>query len=194
MTSITVEQGLPPIEVTVLGPKGTPIPEAYVRATYTNSGLTSDCRSGEDGTALVPLLYCDKEPMALEIVARGHQAEDVGEYQPNKEHYKLLVTLPTLKSEWEQAIIPIQKSDASGSIKHPTLGNIQVSRSNFHISNKGTVSVNGSVNGWHSIVLNQKYELLMRDGTEITIRFLETNPGFSITLEHSPPKQHNCLG
>ena len=183
---------LPPIEVTVKDTTGNPIPGAHVRATYTYSGLSSDTNSAEDGTATVPLLYCDKEPMRVEAVAPGYQAETVSEYQPNREDYKLPLTLPTLKSEWEQITIPLGQSADTGSTNHPTLGSIQVIGNNFKISKQGDVSVNGSVSTRHSITLNQDYNLLMLDGTELTIRFLEHKHNFSITLEYSPPKQHSC--
>ncbi len=193
MVTPTTESSLSPIEVTVSDDMGIAIPGAHVRATYVYSGLNSDSTSAEDGTASVPLLYCDKEPMRVEAVAPGHQAESVSEYQPDREHYKLPLILPSLKSEWEQVVIPIRSGDRTGSIKHPTVGTIHISGGNFHISNRGDVSVNGSVAPWHAMALHKEYQLLWRDGTEVTIRFLEMNPGFSLTLECSPPKQHSCV-
>ena len=130
--------------------------------------------------------------MRVEAVAPGYQAETVGEYQPNKEDYKLPLTLLSLKSEWDQVTIPIRESDDGGATDHPAVGHIQVSGNNFRISSHGNVSVNGSVSTWHRINLNQDNSVLMHDGTELTVRFLEKKPKFSITLEYSPPKQHSC--
>lgn len=189
----TTKPELPPIKVTVSDDVGNPIPDAYVRATYAYSGLSSDSRSEEDGAACVPLPYCDKEPMRVEVVAEGYQAEAVGEYQPDQENYKLSIKLPSLKSEWQQIVIPVKAGDKAGSIAHPTLGTIQVSGNKFHLFNRVPVSVDGSVAPWHPIVLNKEYNLLWVDGTERTIRFLETTLGFSVTLESSPPKQHSCV-
>ena len=73
------------------------------------------------------------------------------------------------------------------------MGQLQFSRnSQFHIAHSGDVSVNGCVANWHSIAIGKDYNLLKSDGTELTVRFLESNPKFSVTLEHSPAKQHDC--
>ena len=192
MSNPSVE--LKPIEVMVKDHQGGPVSDARVRATYNYSGLSADAHGGEEGKVTVPLLYCDNEPMRIEAVAPGYQAEAVGEYQPNKESFELSLTLLPLESEWEQITIPISRSNKTGAIKHPTLGSFQINGTNFHIHRSGDVSVNGSVSTWHHINLGQKYDLLMKDGTETTIRFLEMEPQFSVTLEFSPPKQHNCVG
>ena len=189
----TSKPELPPIEVTIRDDMGNPVSSAYVRTTYAYSGLSSDSRSAEDGTASVPLLYCEKEPMRVDAVARGYQAETVGEYRPDREDYKLPLMLSSLKSEWEQTVIPLQSARKNGSIQHPSLGTIQVSGSQFQVSKPGHVSVNGSVAPWHPIDLGKDYDVLLRDGTELTMRFLEWNHGFSLTLECSPPKQHRCV-
>ncbi len=185
---------LKPIDILVKDHQGAPVSGALVRATYNYSGLSADAHGGEEGKVTVPLLYCDNEPMRIEAVARGYHAETVGEYRPNKESFKLSLTLSPLESEWEQVTIPVSGSGGSGSINHPALGSVQINGTNFHISRNGDVSVNGSVSTWHHINLGQKYDLLMKDGTETTIRFLEMNPQFSATLEFSPTKQHNCVG
>ena len=72
---------LPPIEVTIKDQAGNPITGAHVQATYTHSGLSSSGTSDQDGMATVPLLYCDNEPMRVEAVATGYQADNVGEFR-----------------------------------------------------------------------------------------------------------------
>ena len=183
---------LKPIEVVVKDPGGSGIVGAHVRATYAYSGLSSSVTTCDDGTATVPLLYCDKEPMTVEAVAPGYHVEAVDEYQPEKENFKLGLKLLPMESDWEQITVPLRASDGGGSVNHPIVGQLQISRNKFHITHKGDVSVNGCVANWHSIAIGQDYNLLKSDGTELTIRFLESNPKFSVTLEHSPAKQHDC--
>ena len=177
MVIVSKEQNLPPIEVAIINDVGNPIPDARVRLRYAYSGLSSEARSGEDGVALIPLLYCDKEPMTVEAAAHGYQTETVGEYQPDRENYKLEVRLQSLKSEWEQILIPIRAADRTGSIAHPSLGKVHINRNQFHLANRGDVSVDGSVETWHPIVVGREYNLLWDDGTERVIRFLATTPG-----------------
>ena len=43
----------------------------------------------------------------LKAVATGYQADDVGEFQPNREQFSLEMKLEELKSEWEQITIPL---------------------------------------------------------------------------------------
>ena len=192
VTKPSQDHELKPIEVVVKDPGGSGIVGAHVRATYAYSGLSSSVATSDDGTAKVPLLYCDKEPMTVEAVAPGYHAEAVNEYQPDKEHFKLGLKLRPMESDWEQITVPLSASDGGGRIKHPTVGQLQIARNQFHITHKGDVSVNGCVANWHSIAIGQDYILLKSDGTELTIRFLESNPKFSVTLEHSPAKQHDC--
>ena len=192
VTTPSLDQELRPIAVTVQDYGGTGIPEAHVRATYLNSGLSIDAVTGEKGDADVPLLYCDKEPMRVDAVAQGYHAETVSEYRPDAEGHKLLVTLEPLKSEWEQLTIPLHASNQVGSVTHPVLGHIQVSPRKFWITNGGEVSVNGRVASSHGITMDENYYLLMKDGTELTVRFLEIEPKFSVTLEFSPPRHHSC--
>lgn len=189
---VTAKPELPPVEVTVKDPTGKPIIGAHVRATYAYSGLSSSGISAADGVATISLLYCDNEPMCIEAVATSYQAENVAEYQPNREAYKLPMTLQDLKSEWEQVTIPLSLSNDSGSSDLPMAGRINVQKSSFHLSNQGDVSVNGSVQPWHQFQLAKEYNVVMRDGTAMTIRFLERTPGFSVTLEISPPWEHRC--
>ena len=182
-----------PIEVMVKDhPGGAGIAGARVRATYAYSGLSSSVTTCDDGTATVPLLYCDKEPMQVEAVAPGYHAEAVNEYQPDKEHFKLGFKLLPMESDWEQIIVPLRASDQGGSVSHAVVGQLQISGSNFHLTHNGEVSVNGCVATWHSITIGKDYDLLKPDGTELTIRFLEIGPKFSVTLEYSPPKEHHC--
>ena len=185
---------LPPIEVTIKDQAGNPITGAHVRATYTHSGLSSNGTSDQDGMATVPLLYCDNEPMRVEAVATGYQADNVGEFQPNREQFSLEMKLEELKSEWEQVTIPLNPSNDGGSTNLPTAGHIHVQRNVFRISGSDEVSVNGSVKNWHPFQIDQEYNVTMCDGTELTLRFLENQPGFSVTLEVSPPRQHRCGG
>ena len=185
---------LPPIEVTIKNQAGNPITGAHVRATYTYSGLSSSGTSDQDGMATVPLLYCDIEPMLVEAVATGYQADNVGEFQPNREQFSLEMKLEELKSEWEQVTIALNLSNNGGSANLPTTGHINVQKNIFHISGSGEVSVNGSVQTWHQFQVGQEYTVTMHDGTEMTLRFLEQQPGFSVTLEVSPPRQHRCGG
>ena len=181
-----------PIDVTIRDPGGSAIPDAHVRATYVYSGISSGATAGEDGTTSIPLPYCDKEPMHVEAVAPGYHVEAVNEYRPDKENYKLPLTLVPMKSEWDQVTVPLRASDQSGSINHPTVGRLQISHGNFHITNHGDVSVNGCVATWHSITIGKDYNLLMNDGTELSIRFLEIVSGFAVTFEHSPSRLHKC--
>ncbi len=185
-------QELRPIEVVVEDPGGEGIAGARVRATYAYSGLSSGATTCEDGSATVQLLYCDKEPMQVEAVAPGYHAEAVNEYRPDQENFKLEMKLLPLESDWEQIIVPLRASDQGGSVSHPVVGQLQISRSNFHLTHNGDVSVNGCVATWHNIAIGKDYNLLKPDGTEMTIRFLETEPKFSFTLEFSPPRRHNC--
>ena len=185
---------LPPIEVRIKDQAGNPITGAHVRATYTYSGLSSSGTSDQDGMATVPLLYCDNEPMLVEAVATGYQADNVGEFQPNREQFSLEMKLEELKSEWEQVTIPLNLSNNGGSANLPTTGHINVQKNIFHISGPSEVSVNGSVQTWHPFQVGQEYTITVHDGTEMTLRFLEQQPGFSVTLEVSPPRQHRCGG
>ena len=186
------EHQLRPIEVVVKDPGGAGIAGAFVRATYAYSGLSSSVTTCDDGTATVPLLYCDKEPMQVEAVAPGYHAEAVNEYQPDKEDFKLGLKLLPMESDWDQVTVSLGASDEGGGVNHPIVGQLQISRSNFHITHKGDVSVNGCVATWHSIAIGKDYKLLKPNGSELTIRFLEVKPRFSVTLEHSPAKQHDC--
>ena len=170
----------------------TPITGAHVRATYTHSGLGSSGTSAQDGIATVPLLYCDNEPMCVEAVATGYQADDVGEFQPNREQFSLEMKLEELKSEWEQVTIVLNSSNDGGRADLPIGGRIQIDRTNFHIQISGDVSVNGTVRTWHPFKVDDEYSVTTLDGTELTMRFLERKPGFSVTLEVSPPKPHRC--
>ena len=183
---------LPPIQVTIKDLAGNPITGAHVRATYTHSGLGSSGTSAQDGIATVPLLYCDNEPMCVEAVATGYQADDVGEFQPNREQFSLEMKLEELKSEWEQVTIVLNSSNDGGRADLPIGGRIQIDRTNFHIQISGDVSVNGTVRGWHPFKVDDEYSVTTLDGTELTMRFLERKPGFSVTLEVSPPKPHRC--
>ena len=185
---------LDPVKVKVKNPMGEPVIGAQVRATYAHSSLSSSANSAEDGVATVPLLYCDNEPMRIEAVAAGYQAETVGEFIPNKEAFILPMTLQELKSEWEQVTIPLTLSNNSGKADLPPSGRIQIDRTNFHIIMSGEVSVNGTVRTWHSFKVGDEYNIVTNDGTELTLRFLELVPGFSVTLEISPPKPHQCGG
>ena len=185
---------LPPIEVTIKNLAGNPITGAHVRATYTHSGLSSSGTSDQDGVATVPLLYCDNEPMRVEAVAIGYQSDDVGEFQPNREQFSLEMKLEELKSEWEQITIPLKPSNNRGQADLPIGGRIEIERTNFHIQISGDVSVNGTVRMWHQFKVGDEYSITTLDGTELTMRFLERNPGFSVTLEVSPPTQHRCGG
>ena len=185
---------LPPIEVTIKDQTGNPITGAHVRATYTHSGLSSSGTSDQDGMAAVPLLYCDNEPMHVEAVATGYQADNVGEFQPNREQFSLEMKLDELKSEWEQVTIPLNPSDNGGRADLLIGGRIQIDRTNFHIQVSGDVSVNGTVRTWHPFKVGDEYSIVTRDGAELTMRFLERKPGFSVTLEVSPPRQHKCGG
>jgi hypothetical protein len=186
------EHELRPIEVIVKDPGGAGIAGAHVRATYAYSGLSSSVTTCDDGTATVPLLYCDKEPMQVEAVAPGYHAEAVTEYQPDKEDFKLGLKLLPLESDWEQVTVPLRAPDGRGNVNHPIVGQLQISGSNFHITDNGDVSVNGFVATWHKIGIGKDYKLLKPNGSELTIRFLEINPKFFVTLEHSPAKQHDC--
>jgi hypothetical protein len=186
------ERELRPIEVVVKDPGGAGIAGAHVRATYAYSGLSSSVTTCDDGTATVPLLYCDKEPMQVEAVAPGYHAEAVTEYQPDKEDFKLGLKLLPLESDWEQVTVPLRAPDGRGNVNHPIVGQLQISGSNFHITDNGDVSVNGFVATWHKIGIGKDYKLLKPNGSELTIRFLEINPKFFVTLEHSPAKQHDC--
>lgn len=193
MTTTAVrELDLRPIEVQVKDPGGADISGAHVRATYAYSGLTSGSTTGEDGIASVPLSYCATEPMKVEAVAPGYYAETVNEYRPDREHFKLGLTLIPLVSEWEQATVPLRASNGRGSISHPIVGQLQIAGTQFQITNQGDVSINGCVSTWHGMAIGMDYNILMPNGTELTIRFLEIQPGFSATFEHSPPKQHHC--
>ena len=183
---------LPPIQVTIKDLAGNPITGAHVRATYTRSGLGSSGTSTQDGIATVPLLYCDNEPMRVEAVATGYQADDVGEFQPNREQFSLEMKLEELKSEWEQVTIALSSSSDGGRVDLPIGGSIQIDRTNFHIHISGDVSVNGTVRTWHPFKVDDEYSVTTLDGTELTMRFLERKPGFSVTLEVSPPRQHRC--
>ena len=183
---------LPPIQVTIKDLAGNPITGAHVRATYTHSGLGSSGTSAQDGIATVPLLYCDNEPMCVEAVATGYQADDVGEFQPNREQFSLEMKLEELKSEWEQVTIVSNSSNDGGRADLPIGGRIQIDRTNFHIQISGDVSVNGTVRQWHPFKVDDEYSVTTLDGTELTMRFLERKPGFSVTLEVSPPKPHRC--
>jgi hypothetical protein len=186
------ERELRPIEVLVKDTGGAGIAGAHVRATYAYSGLSSSVMTCDDGTATVPLLYCDKEPMQVEAVAPGYHAEAVNEYQPDKEDFKLGLKLLPLESDWEQVTVPLRAPDGRGNVNHPIVGQLQISGSNFHITDNGDVSVNGFVATWHKIGIGKDYKLLKPNGSELTIRFLEINPKFFVTLEHSPAKQHDC--
>jgi hypothetical protein len=186
------ERELRPIEVLVKDTGGAGIAGAHVRATYAYSGLSSSVMTCDDGTATVPLLYCDKEPMHVEAVAPGYHAEAVNEYQPDKEDFKLGLKLLPLESDWEQVTVPLRAPDGRGNVNHPIVGQLQISGSNFHITDNGDVSVNGFVATWHKIGIGKDYKLLKPNGSELTIRFLEINPKFFVTLEHSPAKQHDC--
>ena len=192
VTTESQEHEFRPIEVIIKDPGGAGIAGAHVRATYAYSGLSSSVTTCDEGTATVPLLYCDKEPMTVEAVAPGYHAEAVNEYQPDKENFKLGLKLLPMESDWEQITVPLSASDEGGSVNHPIVGQLQISRSQFHITHKGNVSVNGCVATWHSIAIGKDYNLLKPNGTELTIRFLEIEPKFSITLEHSPATQHDC--
>ena len=192
VTTTSRDQELRPIEVIVKDPGGAGIAGARVRATYAYSGLSSSVSTCHDGTATVPLSYCDKEPMQVEAVAPGYHAETVSEFQPDQEHFKLELKLHRLESEWEQVIVPLRASDQGGNINHPVVGQLQISRSNFHLTHDGGVSVNGCVGIWHSITVGKDYNILRPDGTELTIRFLEVEPKFAVTLEFSPTRRHNC--
>ena len=192
VTKPSQEHELRPIEVIVNDPGGTGIAGAHVRATYAYSGLSSSVTTCDDGIATVPLLYCDKEPMTVEAIAPGYHAEVVNEYQPDKEHFKLGIKLLPMESDWEQIIVTLRASDGWGRVKHPIVGTLEISNSNFHITHNGDVSVNGCVATWHNITIGKDYNLLESDGTELTIRFLESDPKFSVTLEHSPANQHDC--
>ena len=183
---------LPPIQVTIKDLAGNPITGAHVRATYTHSGLGSSGTSAQDGIATVPLPYCDNEPMCVEAVATGYQADDVGEFQPNREQFSLEMKLEELKSEWEQVTIVLNSSTDGGGADLPIGGRIQIDRTNFHIQISGDVSVNGTVRTWHPFKVDDEYSVTTLDGTELTMRFLERKPRFSVTLEVSPPKQHRC--
>ena len=183
---------LPPIQVTIKDLAGNPITGAHVRATYTHSGLGSSGTSAQDGIATVPLLYCDNEPMCVEAVATGYQADDVGEFQPNREQFSLEMKLEELKSEWEQVTIVLNSSNDGGRADLPIGGSIQIDRTNFHIQISGDASVNGTVRTWHPFKVDDEYSVTTLDGTELTMRFLERKPGFSVTLEVSPPKPHRC--
>jgi hypothetical protein len=191
-TTASQEHELRPIEVIVKDPGGSGIAGAHVRATYAYSGLSSSVTTCDDGTATVPLLYCDKEPMQVEAVAPGYHAEAVTEYQPDKEDFKLGLKLLPLESDWEQVTVPLRAPDGRGNVNHPIVGQLQISGSNFHITDNGDVSVNGFVATWHKIGIGKDYKLLKPNGSELTIRFLEINPKFFVTLEHSPAKQHDC--
>ena len=191
-TPVSQEHELRPIEVIVKDPGGTGIAGAHVRATYAYSGLSSSATTCDDGTATVPLLYCDKEPMQVEAVAPGYHAEAVNEYQPDEEDFKLGLKLLPMESDWEQITVPLRASDEAGIVNDPIVGQLHISRGNFHITHNGDVSVNGSVATWHRIAIGTDYNLLKPNGTELTIRFLEIEPKFSVTLEHSPAKQHDC--
>ena len=186
------ERELRPIEVVVKDPGGAGIAGAHVRATYAYSGLSSSVTTCDDGTATVPLLYCDKEPMQVEAVAPGYHAEAVTEYQPDKEDFKLGLKLLPLESDWEQVTVPLRAPDGRGNVNHPIVGQLQISGSNFRITDNGDVSVNGFVATSHKIGIGKDYKLLKPNGSELTIRFLEINPKFFVTLEHSPAKQHDC--
>ena len=181
-----------PIKVIVEDPRGAGIAAAPVRATYAYSGLSSSVTTCDDGTATVPLLYCDKEPMQVEAVAPGYHAEAVSEYQPDKEHFELRFKLLPMESDWDQIIVPLRASDQGGNVSHAVVGKLQISGSNFHLTHNGEVSVNSCVATWHGITIGKDYDLLKPDGTELTIRFLEIRPKFSVTLEYSPPKEHHC--
>ena len=185
---------LPPIEVTIKDQVGNPITGAHVRATYTHSGLSSGGTSDQDGMATVPLLYCDNEPMRVEAVATGYQADNVGEFQPNREQFSLEMKLEELKSEWEQVTIPLNPSSDDGQADLPIGGRIQINRTRFRIQISGDVSVNGTVQMWYPFNVGDEYSIVTRDGTELTVRFLEQQPRFSVTLEISPPRQHRCGG
>ena len=186
------DQELRPIEVIVEDLGGAGIAGARVRATYAYSGLSTSATTCDDGTATVPLLYCDKEPMQVEAVAPGYHAEDVNEYQPDKENFKLGFKLLPLESDWEQIVVPLRASDQAGSVSHPVVGQLHLASGNFLITHNGEVSVNGSVAPWNSIAIGKDYNLLKPDGTELAIRFLEIQPKFSVTLEYSPTKEHHC--
>ena len=186
------EHELRPIELVVKDPGGAGIAGAFVRATYVYSRLSSSVTTCDDGTATVSLLYCDKEPMQVEAVAPGYHAEAVNEYQPDKENFKLGLKLLPMESDWEQITVPLRASDGRGSVNHPIVGQLEISNRNFHITHDGDVSVNGRVATWHSIAIGKDYNLLKRNGTELTMRFLEIEPKFFVTLEHSPAKQHDC--
>ncbi len=192
VTTESQEHEFRPIEVIVKDPGGAGIAGAHVRATYAYSGLSSSVTTCDEGTATVPLLYCDKEPMTVEAVAPGYHAEAVNEYQPDKENFKLGLKLLPMESDWEQITVPLHASDGRGSVNHPIVGKLQIANSQFHINHKGDVSVNGCVANWHSIAIGNDYHLLKPNGTELTIRFLEIKPKFSVTLEHSPATQHDC--
>ena len=183
---------LPPLQVTIKDLAGNPITGAHVRATYTHSGLGSSGTSAQDGIATVPLPYCDNEPMCVEAVATGYQADDVGEFQPNREQFSLEMKLEELKSEWEQVTIVLNSSNDGGRADLPIGGRIQIDRTYFHIQISGDVSVNGTVRPWHPFKVDDEYSVTTLDGTELTMRFLERKPGFSVTLEVSPPKPHRC--
>ena len=181
-----------PIEVVVEDLGGTGIAGAQVRATYAYSGLTSSATTGDEGIAKVPLLYCDKEPLRVDAVAVGYHAEAVNEYRPDHEQFKLGLKLLPMESDGEQLVVALRASNRQGRVRHPVVGDLQISGNQFHITDNGDVSVNGSVATWHGIKIGEDYRLLKRDGTELTIRFLEIQTGFSVTLEYSAVKQHKC--
>ena len=187
------EHELRPIEVIVKDPGGAGIAGAHVRATYAYSGLSSSVTTCDDGTATVPLLYCDKEPMQVEAVAPGYHAEAVTEYQPDKEDFKLGLKLLPLESDWEQVTVPLRAPDGRGNVNHPIVGQLQISGSNFHITDNGDVSVNGCVATWR-IAIGKDYDRAQAERKrKLTIRFIvRSNSKFSVTLEHSPVKQHDC--
>ena len=57
--------------------------------------------------------------MRVEAVAIGYQADDVGEFQPNREQFRLEMKLEELKSEWEQITIPLKPSNNRGQADLP---------------------------------------------------------------------------
>ena len=102
--------------------------------------------------------------------------------------------LEELKSEWEQVTIPLNLSSNGGQANLPIGGRIQIDRTKFHIQISGDVSVNGTVRMWNPFKVGDEYSIVTQDGTELTVRFSEQKPGFSVTLEVSPPRQHRCGG